>query len=420
MILLGYLSALGMGLTLGLVGGGGSILTVPILVYLFHVSPVLSTVYSLLVVGLTSLIGSISHARQGNICFKTGVIFSIPAFLGVFLSRKYLVANLPEILILGELTISKDALIMSVFAVIMVLAAIMMIRPQKTPEQPKEVHFWSPQNIAKIGAEGLIVGGVTGFVGAGGGFLIIPALVVLAGLPIKKAIGTSLMIIAAKSLLGILGDVALLQQADWGFLGIFSILAIGGILLGSYVARFVPSNKLKPAFGWFVLIMGGFILVKELGFENLTRTMETLDTQMTTYLYSLAGGVLIGLSATLLILFNGRIAGISGIFGGLLQPQKGDIQWRLYFVAGLIGGGAILMLFMPEAFVYDIDRSLPLLVVGGLLVGVGTKLGSGCTSGHGVCGIGRLSGRSMAATGTFIALGMISVFVLNQLMGGLL
>ena len=244
---------------MGLIGGGGSILTVPILVYLLEIPPVLATGYSLFVVGLSALVGSVNYFKLGLVNLKAGTIFAIPAFVGVFLARKYLVPALPvEIFNLGNLVVGRDLIVMGVFATVMILASVSMIRGGSESEQEGELQF----NYPMIALEGLIVGAVTGFVGAGGGFLIIPALVVLAKLPMKQAVGTSLMIIAVKSLFGFLGDLGN-QSIDWGFLALFSLLSIIGIYFGTYLSRFVSSAKLKPGFGWFVLIMGLFILAKE-------------------------------------------------------------------------------------------------------------------------------------------------------------
>ena len=247
------------GATMGLIGGGGSILTVPILVYLLEIPPVLATGYSLFVVGLSALVGSVNYFKLGLVNLKAGTIFAIPAFVGVFLARRFLVPALPlEIFTVGSLVVGRDLIVMGVFATVMILASVSMIRGGSEPEKEGELQF----NYPMIALEGLIVGGVTGFVGAGGGFLIIPALVMLAKLPMKQAVGTSLMIIAVKSLFGFLGDLGN-QSIDWGFLALFCLLSIIGIYLGTYLSRFVSSAKLKPGFGWFVLIMGLFILAKE-------------------------------------------------------------------------------------------------------------------------------------------------------------
>lgn len=133
---------------------------------------------------------------------------------------------------------------------------------------------------------------------------------------------------------------------------------------------------------------------------------------------SLCGGMLIGLSASLLLLWDGKIAGISGIAGGLLNPTKGDTAWRALFLAGLLTGGLGFYLFAPQVFAITISRSAAALLVAGLLVGFGTRLGNGCTSGHGVCGISRFSTRSIVATITFMITGIVTVYIINHLFGG--
>lgn len=251
-----------MGLSLGLIGGGGSILTVPILVYLFHVDAVLATAYSLFIVGLTSLVGSVSHIKLGNIHWKTALVFGIPSILSVFFTRSVIVPHIPNPLFsIGTLVVSKAMGLLLLFAIIMILAAYSMIKSskKKTETNESDIAF----NFPLILAEGLIVGIVTGLVGAGGGFLIIPALVLLAKLPMKQAVGTSLMIIAAKSLIGFIGDMNGDEVIDWQFLGFFSTLAIVGIVAGTFLSKKIAGEKLKPAFGWFVLIMGIYIIVME-------------------------------------------------------------------------------------------------------------------------------------------------------------
>jgi uncharacterized membrane protein YfcA len=274
MELLGYVGAILMGLSLGLIGGGGSILTVPILVYLFQVDAVLATAYSLFIVGLTSLVGSVSHVKLGNIHWRTAVVFGIPSIISVFLTRSFLVPKMPDpIFTLGQdpsggaaFVMTKAVGLMVLFAIIMVMAAYSMIKPSNKSAVASGVSAdVEPQfNYPLILAEGAIVGVVTGLVGAGGGFLIIPALVLLAKLPMKQAVGTSLMIIAAKSLIGFVGDMRGDEVIDWSFLATFSSIAVVGILLGSWLSKRIPGEKLKPAFGWFVLVMGTYIIVKEL------------------------------------------------------------------------------------------------------------------------------------------------------------
>jgi uncharacterized protein len=264
MELIGYTASVVMGLSLGLIGGGGSILTVPILVYLFGVNPVTSTAYSLFVVGLTSLAGSFSHFKKGNVHLKTAIIFGLPSIISVYSVRKFIVPAIPDpIFSVGSLVFTKPLFVMVLFAVLMLLASITMIKKTKKEiNEHKEINY----NYPLIFVEGLLVGGITGLVGAGGGFLIIPALVLLAGLPMKQAVGTSLLIIALKSLIGFTGDLGSSLVIDYKFMLIFSAFAMVGILVGSYLSKFIANEKLKPAFGWFVLAMGIFILSKELLF----------------------------------------------------------------------------------------------------------------------------------------------------------
>jgi uncharacterized membrane protein YfcA len=261
--ILGYVGAIVIGLTLGLIGGGGSILTVPVLVYLSGVTAVTATAYSLFIVGFSSLVGSVTYMRKGLVSFKTALIFGVPSIIAVYITRRYIVPAIPdEVFTLGSLLVTKDILLMLIFAVLMIFASYSMIKGRKETEQEEvEQKF----NYPMIILEGAVVGLLTGLVGAGGGFLIIPALVILSKLPMKMAIGTSLLIISIKSLIGFTGDLAT-REVDWAFLAIFSALAVAGIFLGSYLSNFIPGKKLKPAFGWFVLIMGVYILTKELFF----------------------------------------------------------------------------------------------------------------------------------------------------------
>ncbi|HOY07361.1 MAG TPA: sulfite exporter TauE/SafE family protein, partial [Saprospiraceae bacterium] len=261
---LGYALSVLIGVALGLIGGGGSILTVPVLVYVMGVSPVLSTSYSLFVVGLTALIGSVDYARKGLLDYRTALIFGIPSILAVYSTRKFLVPLIPDpVLHLGSFVLNKNLFIMVLFAVLMVAASVSMIRNRKKLESHGLYEKW--YNLPLIFAEGLVVGTLTGLVGAGGGFLIIPALVLLAGLPMKKAVGTSLLIIGVKSLIGFMGDVGH-QPIDWKFLLQFSTFAIVGIFVGAQLSKSISGEKLKPAFGWFVLVMGIYILIREMLF----------------------------------------------------------------------------------------------------------------------------------------------------------
>jgi hypothetical protein len=258
--LLGFISAVLIGISLGLIGSGGSILTVPVLVYLFNVDPVLATAYSLFIVGLTALAGSIKYMRDSLLSYKTVLVFSVPAFVAVFLTRIYIIPALPDVVIsLNGYEISKGTFLMIVFAALMVMAAVTMIRDKRPEVETNNINF----NYPLIFVEGFIVGVLTGLVGAGGGFLIIPALVLLARLPMKIAVGTSLLIIAVKSLIGFTGDIGSGQIIDWLLLFEISAVAVTGIFIGAYLSKKISGAKLKPSFGWFVLAMGVYIIIKE-------------------------------------------------------------------------------------------------------------------------------------------------------------
>ncbi len=261
--ILGYLSALVIGIVLGLIGGGGSILTVPVFVYLFAVNPVTATAYSLFVVGLTALVGAFQNIRKGLVDFKTALVFAIPSFIAVYLTRRFLMPSIPENLFTyGDFILTKNIAIMVFFALIMLLASWSMIRNKRPEPEAGAIIVY---NFPLIIIEGFVIGILTGIVGAGGGFLIIPALVLLAKLPMKTAVATSLLIIAVKSLIGFIGDIETMEL-DWNFLMVFSLLSIIGIFAGVKLNQLIDGKKLKKAFGWFVFLMAIYILFKEINF----------------------------------------------------------------------------------------------------------------------------------------------------------
>ena len=261
MEIIGYIASIFIGIALGLIGGGGSILTVPVLFYLFAVDTVTATAYSLFIVGLTSAVGTVSYFKKGLVNIKTAIVFGIPSIIAVFLTRAYLVPAIPkEVFSIGDFVVTKGILMMLVFAVMMIAASYSMIKKDK--KQPNENEGEQKFNYPIILVEGAIVGILTGLVGAGGGFLIIPALVILSKLPMKEAIGTSLVIIAAKSLIGFFGEGSE-TVIDWSLLTKVSAFAIVGIIIGTMLSKKIDGAKLKPAFGWFVLMMGIYIIVKE-------------------------------------------------------------------------------------------------------------------------------------------------------------
>jgi hypothetical protein len=262
MLELGLFGALVIGIVLGLIGGGGSILTVPVFVYILGINPVLATAYSLFVVGSSALVGAVRNAQKNLVDFRTGIIFAIPAFIGVYLARKYILNIIPnELFYINDFLLTKDVSIMLFFAFLMLVAAFFMIRGQIEDHNESEGRY----NMPILIIEGLVVGILTGLVGAGGGFLIIPALVLFARLPMKRAVATSLMIIAIKSLFGFIGDLQNQSfEIDWSLLLLFTFISIVGIFIGLYLNNFIDGKKLKKGFGWFILTMSVYIFIKEI------------------------------------------------------------------------------------------------------------------------------------------------------------
>lgn len=257
----GYIGALLMGIILGITGGGGSILTVPILVYILLLNPVTATAYSLFIVGTTSVFGAAQNYFKGLVDFKTGFLFAIPSFTAVYITRKQIVPRIPEAIFeINDFVLTKGTFLMVFFALIMIFAAFTMLKKRK-----KSILKEKKSSLLSLIIQNFIIGVIIGLVGAGGGFLIIPSLVLFAKLPMKKAIGTSLFIIAMNSLIGFMGDVQNLT-IDWLFLLKFTTLSVIGIFIGTYVNKFINEQQLKKGFGYFVLAMACFILLKEFYF----------------------------------------------------------------------------------------------------------------------------------------------------------
>jgi len=256
----GYISALIIGISLGLIGGGGSILAVPVLAYLFSVNEKVATAYSLFIIGSSALVGGLKQHFKGLVDWRTATVFGIPAIVGVSLVRHYVVPALPDILFnIGDFEFTRRMGMFGFFAVLMIPAAFSMLKERKEKETSGAVKY----NYRLIIIEGLIVGAITGMIGAGGGFLIIPALVILANVEMKVAVATSLIIIAFKSLMGFfLGDV-FIMEIDWAFLAAFTSISIVGIFIGSYLGNFVDGKKLKKGFGYFIFVMALFIFYME-------------------------------------------------------------------------------------------------------------------------------------------------------------
>jgi len=261
--ILGYVGALIVGLVLGLIGGGGSILTVPILVYFIGFTPIVATAYSLFVVGSTALVGTLRNIKQNQIDFKTAIIFAIPSIITVFMVRSLVIPNLPDVIFsLGNFSLTNSLFIMLLFALIMLLAGWSMIKSKTIPSD-SEIKKFDNSHYFAISTQAIGIGVLAGLVGAGGGFLIVPALVLLVKLPIKKAISTSLFIIAIQSLIGFLGDVKTLT-IDWKFLLTFTTISIIGIFIGLALSKKISPKRLKRGFGYFTIIMAIYIIYKEL------------------------------------------------------------------------------------------------------------------------------------------------------------
>lgn len=256
--ILGYILSLLIGISLGLIGSGGSILGVPILVYLFGVTPESATTHSLFIVGITSIIASYKHHRLGNLKMKEAFAFALPSVIVLLLTRKFLLPAIPEIVFSsGDFVFNKHRLLMIVFSVLMILAAFSMIRRKNEPKKGEPSY-------ARLFFMGIFLGFVTGFLGAGGGFLIVPTLLFYGRLELKYAIATSVFIITTNSLIGFAGDLINGVQFDKMLLLKVSSIAIVGMFLGFAMTKKIDGKRLKPIFGWFVLVMGVFIIVKEI------------------------------------------------------------------------------------------------------------------------------------------------------------
>jgi uncharacterized membrane protein YfcA/uncharacterized membrane protein YedE/YeeE len=395
---LGLPLALLAGGTLGAFGAGGSILLVPILVYVVGVPAGEAVATSLLVVGVTSAVALLTHARGGHVRWRIGGLFGAAAMLGAYAGGR-LAEQIP------------GPVLLAAFAVLMVAAAVAMLRVRNaglaapTPDTGRV--RWLPALALGAG-----VGLIAGLVGAGGGFLVVPVLVLLGGLGIHSAVATSLLVVAMQSFAGLAGHVSHVEL-DWSLSAVVAAFTIAGSTAGSRFAARLPAARLHRAFAWLVAVVGGVMLAMQVPDTWVGMALSSLSP-----LAPLLGGALLGLAAALLWLLNGRVAGISGIAGGLLQAGRGDRLWRVLFVAGLALGGLVMNLWVPSAF-EAATASPGLVLVAGLLVGLGTTLGNGCTSGHGVCGVSRLSARSLTAVGVFMMTGMLTVHAVRHVLGGI-
>jgi uncharacterized membrane protein YfcA/uncharacterized membrane protein YedE/YeeE len=384
------------GVSLGLFGGGGSLLTLPILVYAAGVPVRQAIPLSLLVVGGTSAAALLTHGRIAQVRWRTGVLFGVGGMAGAYLGGRT-AAFVPEVVLLVG------------FALIMIAAAVAMLR-RSTGQARDTASHARDVRIGLAIVLGSAIGFMAGLAGAGGGFLIMPALVLVAGLEIRSAISTSLFVIAMQSLAGFSGHTH--DLGPYWNLGMLSTgTAIAGSVAGSRLCAKLSQSQLRRGFAVFVGAVGVFMLAMQLPHAWIANVRL-----LSGFSAPLVGGAVIGLAAAMLWLLNGRIAGVSGIAGGLLPAARGDRLWRALFLLGLAVGGLAMSRTWSGAFEHA-TAPLSTVVVGGLLVGFGTALSNGCTSGHGVCGVSRLSSRSLVAVGSFMGMGMLTVYLVRHVVG---
>lgn len=382
------------GVSLGLFGGGGSLLALPILVYAAGVPVRQAIPLSLLVVGGTSAAALFTRGRIAQVRWRTGVLFGAAGMAAAYLGGRTAGLVPERFLLVG-------------FALIMIAACVAVLRRRSSGDSVKRT------GEVRVGLS-LVLGGAIGFVaglaGAGGGFLIMPALVLVGGLELRSAISTSLFVITVQSFAGFLGHSHDLG-AYWRLGMLATSTAIMGGIVGSQLCAKLSQTQLRRSFAAFIGVVGGLMLVMQIPHSWIVSIERLLE-----HLAPLLGGAVIGLAAAMLWLLKGRVAGVSGIAGDLLHSARGDRLWRALFLLGLAAGGLLMGRLWTGAF-EAATASPGMLVAAGLLVGFGTALGNGCTSGHGICGVSRLSTRSLVAVGSFMGAGMLTVYFVRHVVG---
>jgi hypothetical protein len=411
LIVAALLSAL-MGATLGLLGGGGSILTVPILVYVLGVETKAAIATSLLVVAVTSAVGLVQHARAGNVRWREGLLFGAVGMVGAY-GGGFAARWLPEWVLLGG------------FAALMVATAASMLRRGAAPE--REAPASGGRAIAVLALEGLVVGAVTGLVGAGGGFLVVPALVLVSGLGMRAAVGTSLLVITMKSLAGLAGHLSHVS-IDVKLAVLVSAFAAIGALTGAALSSKVAPERLRRLFAVFVVVMAAFVAWHQLP----AAAIEAVFVERWPFW---VGGLAIGGFVIAFLLGANKMLGVSAGFddacAALVEPAARR-SWRLPFLGGIVLGGAVATLLAGRGsaavswamgrFDTLLTASLAVKVAvflfGGVLIGFGTRMAGGCTSGHGIVGTAQLARSSWIATATFMATGFVVANLLLRVLGG--
>lgn len=395
-------------------------MTVPVLTYAAGMDPKSAIATSLLVVGVTSLAALVPHARHRLVCWRTGIVFGGTGMLGAYAGGR-LAKFVPG----GWLLVG--------FAAMMIATAIAMLRSGAGPAKTATLAASKPEGaqlrLVKVISHGLAVGAVTGLVGAGGGFLIVPALMLLGGMPIQKAVATSLLVVAMKSLAGFAGHAGHLQ-IDWGIVVPVATLAVVGSMMGSVFSKKVPHEVLRRGFAWFVLAMAAFVLAMELPVS--VRASAGYQAVFVERWPWWVGGAAIGAIVLGLVFVDNKQLGVSTGCSELCaigrEPRLRG-SWRLRFLLGIVLGGTTASLFaakMPTLAMGSLDTmtsgnqlaKLVLLLGAGTLVGFGSRLAGGCTSGHGIVGTALGARSSWVATALFMIAGFATTHLLSILRGG--
>jgi uncharacterized membrane protein YfcA len=406
MIVAALLSVL-IGLALGLLGGGGSILTVPILVYAVHLEPKTAIATSLLVVGVTSLVAVIPHARAGRVQWRTAAVFGGTGMIGAYAGGRFAAYLPPSLLLLG-------------FAAMMLATGWAMIRGrQQRPAAAVASGQSCPSGTcapARSALHGLIVGAVTGMVGAGGGFLVVPALALLGGLSMPVAVGTSLLVIAIKSLAGFLGHLGHVD-VPWAIALVVTSTATAGAFVGSRLVSRLPAAILRQIFGWVVLVMAVFLVARQL--PAVVRDSGLYQALFVERWPFYLGGPALGAFVLLMLWFDNKLLGVSTGCAELSRIHCDPAvrrSWRVPFIGGIVLGGVIAGLLAGGGPTFALGRfdelfsgsaliKIPILLGAGFLIGFGGRTAGGCTSGHSIVGVAQGSKASILATAAFIVAG---------------
>jgi uncharacterized protein len=405
--------ALFVGLTLGLLGGGGSILALPVLVYLLHVAAKDAIAMSLLVVGVTAAVASLAHARAGRVLWRAGVVFGLAGMVGGFVGG------------VAARFVPAPALLAG-FAVMMLVTGFAMLRPRPpTPDGEGEEPAATEAGLARLAGLGAAVGLVTGLVGAGGGFVIVPALALLGRVPMRSAVGTSLLVIAMSSLAGFAGHLGH-ASVDWGLaLAMTAVATVGGLVGTAVVAR-VPQAVLRRLFAALVLVTATVMLTTQL--SSWLRASDLYRALLVTRWPFWAGGLALGGFAVAFLWLDNKLLGVSTGCAELCQLRARPAlrgSWRIAFLGGIVLGGLLagrLAGATPTLALGRLDLLVgvwrwPLLLVAGALIGYGARLANGCTSGHAIVGVAQGARASFLATAAFLVAGFATTQILYGVLG---